>query len=94
MASNNNNYDLKIIESINESLEDPSKKDNPILNNINDQVINLEFRQNSNKNNIELVQKIDLDKIKIDNNNVKTNLIEKNKPQLEIIKIDSAKISN
>ena len=94
LASNNNNYDLKIIESINESFKDPSKKDNPNLNNINDQVSNLEFRQKSNKNNIELVQKIDLDKIKIDNNNIKTNLIEKNKPQLEIIKIDSAKISN
>ena len=94
LASNNNNYDLKIIESINESFKDPSKKDNPSLNNINDQVSNLEFREKSNKNNIELVQKIDLDKIKIDNNNIKTNLIEKNKPQLEIIKIDSAKISN
>ena len=94
LASNNNNYDLKIIESINESFKDPSKKDNPTLNNINDQVSNLEFREKSNKNNIELVQKIDLDKIKIDNNNIKTNLIEKNKPQLEIIKIDSAKISN
>ena len=94
LAPNNNNYDLKIIESINESFKDPSKKDNPSLNNINDQVSNLEFRQKSNKNNIELVQKIDLDKIKIDNNNIKTNLIEKNKPQLEIIKIDSAKISN
>ena len=93
LASNNNNYDLKIIESINESLEDPSKKDNPTLNNINDQVSNIGFIQNSN-NNIELVQKIDLDKIIIYNNNIKTNLIEKNKPQLEIIKIDSAKISN
>ncbi|MBL6872046.1 MAG: SPOR domain-containing protein [Flavobacteriales bacterium] len=90
--ASNNNYDLKIIESINESLEDPSKKDNPTFNNINDQVSNLEFRQNSN--NIELVQQIDLDKIRIDNNTVKTNLIEKNKPQLGIIKIDSAKISN
>ena len=91
--ASNNNYDLKIIESINESLEDPSKKDNPTLNNINDQVSNIGFIQNSN-NNIELVQQIDLDKIKIDNKNIKTNLIEKNKPQLEIIKIDSAKISN
>ena len=90
--ASNNNYDLKIIESINKSLEDPSKKDNPTLNNINDQVSNIGFIQNSN--NIELVQQIDLDKIKIDNKNIKTNLIEKNKPQLEIIKIDSAKISN
>jgi len=39
LASNNNNYDLKIIESISESFKDPSKKDNPSLNNINDQLV-------------------------------------------------------